>query len=93
MPRRASYIPLSHDDYMPRLFRKAVRPYPDKKPGAVDQAKEHLLHSSVNVNNIARKVGYCDAQALRRAFKRETGLTISQWLALQVSTGSVSDPP
>jgi AraC-like DNA-binding protein len=37
--------------------------------------KKQLVHGSLNVSNIAEQVGYSDASAFRRAFKRWTGMT------------------
>jgi hypothetical protein len=95
MPRRASYIPLSHDDYSFRAFRQVVWPYGDRclnKPGALDRVKEMLLHTNANLVIIARQIGYRSSTTLSQAFKRQTGMTIKEWLAAQKQHGASTKP-
>ena len=102
MPRRLSYIPLSHDDYAPHAFRPIVRIYrggPSRMDAAtLERVKQTLLTADMTFPEVARVHGY-SAAGLRAAFIRETGMTIAAWRATQdgesakVDTGSVADPP
>lgn len=42
-------------------------------------AQDDLLHSTLNINEIAEHVGYSDARSFRRAFKKWTGLTPDEY--------------
>lgn len=103
MPRRASYIPLSHDDYAPHAFRPIVRTYrggPTRlDPEKLAQVKHTLLTADMTFPQVARKHGY-SAFGLRAAVKRMTGMTIAEWRVSQQDgasakpiDGSVADPP
>ena len=48
----------------------------------IERVKEVLLHEKLSFNEIAFKVNYCSIAHLSSQFKKETGLTLTQFKAL-----------
>jgi AraC family transcriptional regulator len=67
-----------------RLFKKSVgiTPHQYILQQRIDRAKYLLKSSSLDISDIAFRVGFCDASHLTRCFKNSLGKTPSQWRQL-----------
>jgi YesN/AraC family two-component response regulator len=45
----------------------------------IEKTKEKLLFSTATIETISQEVGYEDTSYLRRIFKKETGLSLSEY--------------
>jgi AraC family transcriptional regulator len=67
-----------------RLFKKSVGMTPHQYilQQRIDRAKYLLKSSSLDISDIALRVGFCDASHLTRCFKNSLDMTPSQWRQL-----------
>jgi AraC family transcriptional regulator len=67
-----------------RLFKKSlgITPHQYILQQRIDRAKYLLKSSSLDISEIALRVGFCDSSHLTRCFKSSLGKTPSQWRQL-----------
>jgi AraC-like DNA-binding protein len=53
----------------------------------VEAAQHHLLRGEIGIDDLAEILGFSDATAFRRSFKRCTGLSPSNWKAASIENG------
>ena len=71
-------------DYLGRLYKQAfgITLTDAIRRRRLKQAREFLLHTDANMNEIAHECGFADSSYFRRSFKQVEGLSPTKWRTL-----------
>jgi AraC-like DNA-binding protein len=74
-------------DYIGRIYKQSFRITLTEaiRRRRLKQAREHLLHSDANMNEIAHDCGFGTSTYFRRSFKQSEGISPTRWRALHSS--------